>query len=68
MQPPLVVKAVRKHLKLEEPNDDGGIVKTHVVRVEIQADQLVVQLTSTKRSKRGGAGMCLSLRLAASSE
>jgi len=48
----LVVKAVREHLKLEEPNDDG-IVMTHVVRVEVQADQLVVQLASTKKPKRG---------------
>ena len=49
----LVVKAVREHLKLEEPNDDAGIVKAHVVRVEVQADQLVVQLASTQKSKRG---------------
>ena len=49
----LVVKAVREHLKLEEPDDDAGIVKAHVVRVEVQADQLVVQLASTQKSKRG---------------
>ena len=49
----LVVKAVREHLKLEEPNDDAGIVKAHVIRVEVQADQLVVQLASTQKSKRG---------------
>ncbi len=40
----LVVKAVREHLKLEESCDDAEIMKAHVVRVEVQADQLVVQL------------------------
>jgi site-specific DNA recombinase len=49
----LVAKAVREHLKLEEPNDDAGIVKTHVVRIEVQADRLVVQLAATQKSKRG---------------
>ena len=49
----LVVKSICEHLKLEEPNDDAGIIKAHVVRVEIQADQLVVQLASTQKSKRG---------------
>jgi hypothetical protein len=49
----LVVKAVREHLKLEEPKDDAGIIKAHVVRVQVQADQLVVQLTSAQKSKRG---------------
>jgi hypothetical protein len=49
----LVVTVVREHLKLEEPNDDAGIVKAHVVRVEVQVDQLVVHLASTKKSKRG---------------
>ena len=49
----LVVKSVREHLKLEEAKNDGGIVKAHVVRVEVQPDQLVVQLASTQKSKRG---------------
>ena len=47
----LVVKAVREHLKLEETNADGvGIVRAHVVRVEVQTDHLVVQLASTQKS------------------
>src|SRR5437868_6705919 len=49
----LVVKAVREHLKLEESKDDAGIIKAHVVRVEVHADQLVVQLASAQKSKRG---------------
>ncbi len=50
----LVAKTVRDHLKLEEPGDDASIIiKTHVVRVDVQADQLVIQLASIPRTKRG---------------
>lgn len=49
----LVVKSVREHLKLEEPDDDIGIVKAHVVRVEVQPDQLVIQLAPAQKPKRG---------------
>jgi site-specific DNA recombinase len=49
----LVVKTVREHLKLEEPGDDASIIMPHVVRVEVQADQLIVQLASKQKSKRG---------------
>jgi site-specific DNA recombinase len=49
----LVVNVVREHLKLEEPNEAMNIVQAHVTRVEIQADQLVIQLASTQKSKRG---------------
>ena len=38
----LGVKAVREHLKLKEPNDDAAIAKSHLARVEVQANQLVV--------------------------
>lgn len=49
----LVVKAVREHLELEEPADDVGILRAHLARVEVHADQLVVQLASTQKPKRG---------------
>ena len=49
----LVVKAVREHLKLEEFNDNAGVLRAHVIRVEVQADQLVIQLNPTQKSKRG---------------
>jgi DNA invertase Pin-like site-specific DNA recombinase len=48
-----VVKAVRDHLSLDESNDDASIVKTHVIRLEVHADQLIVQLASTQKAKRG---------------
>ena len=49
----LVVKAVREHLKLEEPADDVDILRAHMARVEVHADRIVVQLASTQKPKRG---------------
>jgi site-specific DNA recombinase len=48
----LVIKAVREHLKPEESNDDLGIVKAYVARVEVQADQLVPACLGTKIKAR----------------
>lgn len=39
-----VIKAVREHLNLDGSNDDTAIIKAHVIRVEVQVDQLAVQL------------------------
>jgi len=39
-----VVKSVRDHLKLAQPIDDRSLLHTHVARVEVQLDQLVIQL------------------------
>ena len=50
----LVLKAVREHLKQAEPGDDLATVEAHVARVEVQADELVVQLTSTMQKSRRG--------------
>jgi hypothetical protein len=50
----LVLEAVREHLKLKEAGDDFAIVEAHIVRVEVQANELVVQLAPVmQRSKRG---------------
>jgi site-specific DNA recombinase len=49
----LVVEATREHLKLDEPGEAASIIGGHVVRIEVQADQLVVQLAPTHKSKRG---------------
>ena len=40
----IVVKSVRDHLKPSEPIDDRSLIQTHVARVEVQPDQLVIQL------------------------
>jgi DNA invertase Pin-like site-specific DNA recombinase len=51
----LVIRSVREHLKLEEPMDDKDLVSTHVERVEIQADQIVIQLSHTQKTNRQSA-------------
>ena len=53
----LVGRAVRGHLKDSTPTDDRDLISTHVVvRVEVQADQLAVELKAPKqRRPRGGA-------------
>jgi hypothetical protein len=40
----LVIQSVRDHLKLSEPIDDRSLVHTHVARIEVQPDKLVIQL------------------------
>jgi len=48
----LVVKAEREHLKLTSPIDDRGLINTHVARVEVQSEQLVLQLRHTQKPNR----------------
>jgi site-specific DNA recombinase len=48
----LVIRSVQEHLKLEEPIDDKDIVSTHIERVEIQPDQLVIKLSQNQKTNR----------------
>src|SRR5580693_4993734 len=48
----LVIRSVREHLKPPQEIDDRGLVNTHVARVEVQPEQLVIQLAETQRSDR----------------
>jgi len=47
----LVVKSVRDHLKPSEPIDDRGLVHTHVARVELQPDQLLIHVAEAPKTK-----------------
>ena len=40
----LVIRSVREHLKPSQPIDDRRLINTHVARVEVQPEQLVIQL------------------------
>jgi site-specific DNA recombinase len=40
----LVIQSVRDHLRLSQPIDDRSLVHTHVARVEVQSDRLVIHL------------------------
>jgi hypothetical protein len=52
----LVANAVREHLKESAPPDDRDLVTTHVVRVEVHPDRLVVELTPSKQTQLGDQG------------
>jgi site-specific DNA recombinase len=44
----LVVRSVREHLKPVAPIDDRSLIDTHVARVEIQPEQLVIHFARAK--------------------
>jgi site-specific DNA recombinase len=50
----LVIKAVRDHLNENESSEiaDALLIQTHVVRVEVRSDQLVIELAKTKGADR----------------
>jgi site-specific DNA recombinase len=41
---PLVISAAREHLKLAEEIDDRSLINTHVARIEVRPEELVIQL------------------------
>ncbi len=47
----LVVRTVREHFKLTRSIDDHSLVNTHVVRVEVQPQRLLIRLTLAQNSK-----------------
>jgi DNA invertase Pin-like site-specific DNA recombinase len=48
----LVLGTVRHHLNLSGPIDDRSLIDTHVGRVEVQKEELIVQLADVKESSR----------------
>src|SRR5262249_23428762 len=44
----LVLQSVRDHLNQSEEIEDKVLITTHVARIEVQSDQLVVELTIAK--------------------
>jgi site-specific DNA recombinase len=44
----LVVRSVRDHLNQSAEIEDAALITTHVARVEIRSDPLVIELTNTK--------------------
>ena len=45
----LVGQAVREHLKGLAPAEDKDLIRTHVLRVDVQADHLVIELRAAKK-------------------
>ena len=48
----LVVRSVREHLKPAAPIDDRSLIETHVARVEVQPEQLVIHFARAKTPDR----------------
>jgi site-specific DNA recombinase len=48
----VVIRAVREHLKLNDPIEDRQLIDTHIVRVEVQPEQLVIYLAQAEQHKR----------------
>src|SRR6201984_832876 len=48
----LVVRSVRERLKPAAPIDDRSLIETHVARVEVQPEQLVIHLARAKTPDR----------------
>ena len=48
----LVVRTVREHVKPASPIDDRRLIDSHIVRVEVQSEQLVIHLARTPRPNR----------------
>ena len=48
----LVIRSVREHLELSDAIDDKTLVSTHIERVEIKTDQLVIQLAEAQTTNR----------------
>jgi site-specific DNA recombinase len=47
----LVVRSVRERLKLSASVDDRQLISTHVTRVEIEPDEVVIKLVQEQKSK-----------------
>src|SRR5499426_3868208 len=46
----LVVRSVRDHLNQSNEIEDAVLITTHVARIEVQSDQLVIELTNAKNN------------------
>ena len=46
------MRSVREHLELSDSIDDKTLVGTHIERVEIKSDQLVIQLSEAQTTNR----------------
>jgi hypothetical protein len=60
----LVIRSVRAHLKPSQEIDDRSLVHTHVARVEVQPEQLIIQLAQAQRSDRQKAESNAALQVA----
>jgi site-specific DNA recombinase len=48
----IVVKSLRDHLKLTDPIDDRALIETHVQRIDVELDQLLLTLMPPPNNSR----------------
>ena len=60
----LVIRSVREHLKPSQEIDDRSLVHTHVARVEVQPEQLIIQLAEAQGRDRQKAASNAALEVA----
>jgi DNA invertase Pin-like site-specific DNA recombinase len=59
----LVIGSVRNHVKPPAAIDDRGLVDTHVARVEVHPEQLVIQVAQAEKTNRKGTRAVRTLRV-----
>jgi site-specific DNA recombinase len=59
----IVVRSVRHHLQLSDEVDERSLVRAHVARVEVQANQLLVKLTPRHQTHEKGPAKMAPLRI-----
>src|SRR5262249_37650269 len=60
----LVIRSVREHIKPSQEIEDRSLVHTHVARVEVQPEQLIIQLAEGQGRDRQKAGSNAALQVA----
>ena len=53
----VVIRSVREHLKSSQPIDDQSLITTHVARVEVQPEQLIIRVVQAQKATRQKSGM-----------
>ena len=59
----LVIRSVRAHLKPPQEIDDRSLVHTHIARVEVQPQQLIIQLAEAQGRDRQKVGSNAALQV-----
>jgi site-specific DNA recombinase len=59
----LVISSIQNHVKAPAAIDDRSLVDTHVARIEVQPEQLVIQLTPGEKTNGKGARALKTLRV-----
>jgi hypothetical protein len=51
----VVIQSVRAHLKISDLVDDRTLATTHITRIDVKSDRLLVTLASSQKANRSSA-------------